>query len=465
MKTILFGLALCLTGAVTCAQTLSVTLPKNGAVFQRSGTQGVINVLGSYNSKSYAFDFRRVRATLRRLDVRTGQVIQSEAPQTFNLTRRNSFFSNSTFFSGRITVNQGWYELSTQVFTVFFDTPVGPPDVRKVGVGEVFVIAGQSNAQGLKNTVETGPGGYPNNASNPSWDGVRVQPNGLELGEFGGENLGELALRISEAFFNRPRPYLADMISVASGNNQTQIAPLGNSLWYWAAVGECIANQYNVPVAFFNSAWGGTTITSYNLSIDPNYAPLGAPLGTPQNPINRRYEKGTPYGGLRNTLAYFGSSYGLRAVLWMQGETDTQALKDGNERWLIPFENERRAVINANDYTNKLRAVINATRSRIGYQIPWVIASTSRFAGDTSTAVINGQNAVINPGDRIYPGPQTDGILDRLTGGGEPTHFNNQGLIIAGNAWCSALPDVINNAPARYNPIIRHRAAIIGNQQ
>ena len=82
MKPILLGLALCLTCAAAFAQTLSVSFPKNGAVFQRSGTQGTISVLGSYNSKSYSFGLRTVQSTLRRLDVRTGQVIQSENPQT-----------------------------------------------------------------------------------------------------------------------------------------------------------------------------------------------------------------------------------------------------------------------------------------------------------------------------------------------------------------------------------------------
>ena len=410
--------------------------------------------MGSYNSKSYSFDFRTVRATLRKLDVRTGQVIQPEVSQTFTLTRQNSFFSAGTFFSGKITVDQGWYEIRTQVYNSFFSNsaPIGSPDIRKVGVGEVFVIAGQSNAQGLPNSIATGPGVYPNGASNPSWDGVRVQPNaysGTERESFATNNTGRIALLISQAIFNRPAPYIADMISVGSATPATRIAPLGNSLWYWAAVGECIANQYNVPVAFFNAAWEGTTITSYSLSIDRNYAPLGFPTDDPRDP-DPKYKEGTPYGAIRNTLRFFGSSYGLRAILWMQGETDTQALTDQNDRWRIPYNGERRAITDANDYTNKLRAVITASRNGIGSQIPWVIAKTSFNLNTVSPTVISGQTMTISPSDRIYPGPETDQISGRRQPNPdtpEPTHFNNQGLIDAGASWCSILPGIINTAP------------------
>ena len=453
MKTILLGLALCLTFAAALAQNLSVTFPKNGAVFQRNGTQGTISVMGSYNSVSFSRSFRTVRATLRKLDVRSGQVIQPEVSYTFVLERRNSFFPGSTFFAGKITVDQGWYELTTQVFNNLFSfTPIGSPDIRKVGVGEVFIIAGQSNAQGLPNSIATGPGAYPNGANNPSMDGVRIQPNaydGTDRVSYATDNPGRIALLISQALFNRPAPYIADMISVASATPATRIAPLGNSLWYWASVGECIANQYNVPVAFFNTAWEGTTITSYSLSIDRNYGPLGWPANNAQgDPINPPYDPGTPYGAIRNTLRYFGSSYGLRAVLWMQGETDTQAFTDPTTpRWRETYNGERRAITDANDYTNKLRAVITASRTGFGNQLSWVISRTSYNLGVTSPVVISGQNMAINAGDRIYAGPETDGILGRRTGGGEPTHFNNQGLIAAGASWCSVLPNIINTAP------------------
>ena len=102
------------------------------------------------------------------------------------------------------------------------------------------------------------------------------------------------------------------------------------------------------------------------------------------------------------------------------------------------------------DYTNKLRAVITASRNGMGSQIPWVIAKTSFNLNTVSPTVISGQTMTISPGDRIYPGPETDQISGRRQPNPdtpEPTHFNNQGLIDAGASWCSILPSIINTAP------------------
>ncbi|AQG78478.1 hypothetical protein AWR27_03460 [Spirosoma montaniterrae] len=389
-----------------------------------------------------------IRATLRRLDVRTGQVIQSEAPQVITLNRDNSVFAQNTFFSGSIHTPQGWYEIKTQAYLQPGDTPVGSPNTRKVGIGEVFLIAGQSNAQGLSradNTndiVATGFGAYPNNNANPSWDGVRVQPQAISAAIVGA-NVSEIQQRVNQEVLNKPWPELANLASVGQNSGSLQIAPLGKSLWYWAAVGERIANQYNVPVAFFNAAWGGTTITQYSLTAANQTAtPLGDPL--PGSGGNARFNAGQPYSYIRNTIRYFASAYGVRAILWMQGETDNQAWYSGG-RWHVEpaANNERRAVWDGNDYTNKLRTVINKTRSDLGGHVAWVVARTSWFDDRKEPIITQAQVNVIDPGNRIYPGPETDNIPHRV----DRTHFNNQGLIDASNAWWVAIKDIVGTAP------------------
>ncbi len=428
-------LVLVLYCAITSAkaQTIFVGFPKNGAVYQRdSQNKGVIKVLGTYNSTRFQRTFTRLEATLIKLDVRTGNPIPAE-PEI-----KQTLDKSGTFFSGRFMVNSGWYELKVQSISIFNNLPLGSPVVSKVGVGEVFLIAGQSNAQGIDNDVAANA--YPTNLPYPSMDGVRVQPN-ARLTEAQYAEYSANPNRFDLLALLGLRPDLTNLSSVA--NNQARIGPMGRSLWYWAAVGEKIANQYNVPVAFFNAAWFGTFINTYARSTNPNYSPLGRPSdGDP------RYNPGTPYGAIRNSLRYFGSTYGLRAILWHQGETDTEALNSTDSRWRTEVNGEQRSITSSVDYTNKLNQVIAASRTDFGSQIPWVVAQTSFFVNNTSSLVTNGQLGVVNRSDQIYQGPNTDiAVTQRRTGSGEPVHFTGQGLVDAANAWFASLHDVLTNAP------------------
>lgn len=447
MKRLLLLLLLCATGWSSYAQALRLTFPKNGAVFQRNlSKRGTISILGSFNSRNFLNGSYRLRATLRKLNVRTGQVLQPEQATTRTLT------SSGSLFSGQIQIDEGWYELRVQNFNSS-NVPIGAPAIQKVGVGEVFIIAGQSNAQGLPD--EVAQNAYPAGRATPSMDGVRVQPNARltpqEYGVFATNPTNqELQARMEL------KPDITSLASVA--NNQAKIAPFGNSLWYWAAVGEKIADRYNVPVAFFNAAWGGTFITPYFLSTNPNYPPLGVPTAD-----NTPYPRGSPYGAIRNTLLYYGSVYGVRAILWHQGETDTEALVSANEQgWRTPIPRpdiginvtERRAVTSSQDYTNKLNAVIAQSRQDFqtndGSVLPWVVAQASFRANSTSQVVLSGQAGVVNFANKVYPGPNTDNVVPpsqrRQTDGGygpEPVHFQGLGLVNAAQAWFDALPGVI----------------------
>ncbi len=447
--------------AALCQPRLIVSNPVAGGVYQRddSGSANIV-VQGSYNSSSFWFNlYTTAQATLTKLDLTTGQPVQPEVKLTIPVSK---VFGT---FRGSLYTPAGWYRLDVAI--KLGNTTLGNPYSSKVGVGEVFVIAGQSNAQGLKNQIPEYLGVVARPL--PVMDAVRVQPNLFNEQFIAAINTSELQdVRFMSNFpdIGRQKPPLGSLIA-AKDDPSTVIAPLGPSLWFWGALGEKIATTKSVPVAFYNAAFGGTTVTNWWDSIDPNKESLGIKTG---NTENNRFSKGAPYGFLKNTLKFYGSLFGVRAILWHQGETDTKTLREPNSwpDYDNPLTNQKevRRLKDAEDYKKKLSDLIAESRkSSTGLASPvtWVVGKTSFIENNFdqySLVVRQGQENLINAGiSKVFRGPDTDPAPDnttggiplseRRTGGGEPTHFNQPGLSHAVQLWCDALlPLIGNNSPA-----------------
>ncbi|GAB2581850.1 hypothetical protein GCM10027190_33960 [Spirosoma areae] len=362
---------------------------------------------------------------------------------------------NSKSFSGQLSVSAGWYQLTLKATDSNGTTSTR---TTKEGVGEVFIIAGQSNAQGIKNDP------FKNNTVNlPLLDAVRVQPDRFLEAEFLGA--ADPFSQLITTTLGAKKPSFSPLISGREAYNDPNsgISPLGNSLWYWVAFGEKIARQYQVPVAVFNAAWNGTTIRQWQEST----ASDGKPLGAPGAPGDGRYGVGAPYGIFKNALKFYGSTYGIRSVLWLQGETDAKALRDA--AWAAQRVSGSNPTAQKQDYADKLTQVINKSRQdlqpRAGDDaLAWVVGKTSTFEGvsvyypkqgqtqaETQSAqtVRAGQEQVITAGlKQVYRGPDIDAIEERAVGGGEPTHLaGQQGLVKAAEAWYFSV-----HTPSFFNP-------------
>lgn len=161
--------------SATAQLRYDITWPMDGAVFQQNSVgKGEITVRGLFNSRSFIQGFYTVRLSLQPLDVKTGNPIPGGTTIVTNVPRpANAFVA---LFGMRISnVDAGWYSLKAEMIPNTFSflprlmsTPI------KVGIGEVFIIAGQSNAQGLPNN----PGSYkvaqPFAVNTNAYDGVRV---------------------------------------------------------------------------------------------------------------------------------------------------------------------------------------------------------------------------------------------------------------------------------------------------
>lgn len=131
---------------------------------------------------------------------------------------------------------------------------------------------------------------------------------------------------------------------------------------------------------------------------------------------------GTLFPRLETALTYVGVN-GARAILWCQGETDTQL-------------GTSEAV-----YQSDLSSIIAATRSYAQWDVPWMVSQTSYILGQTSAAVIAAQQAVVN-GIDIFVGPYTDqyGSAYRY----DNVHFNLAGQRAVGSDWaCDLLSESI----------------------
>lgn len=354
-------------------------------MFQR-GTdgRGTFTVAGSYFQ---AVDQIQARVTPIQGGTATDWVTIQTNPQGGN-------------FLGSFTANGGWYRL--EVRAVRGGNQVGnSATVDRVGVGEVFILAGQSNAQGIDP--------IPSGQIEPE---DRVNTVNYDNSKPGQESLND-----------PPFPQITRMQAGAFYSMR------GIGSWAWGWLGNLITQRFNVPVLFINTAYGGTQVDAWVKSAQG----LPAPNIFCQTCPNPNYPTGMPYGNLKIGLQYYASLFGARAVLWMLGETDNIYLNTSTE-----------------DYRERLKFVIQQTRNDTGKDLTWVVSQTSRagrqycenceLVEQTSFQITNAQVQVTQQMSNVFLGPSTDDIQVPRPDGVHiyPQNGGHQQL---GEAWNNALND------------------------
>ncbi|MPR32280.1 sialate O-acetylesterase [Salmonirosea aquatica] len=403
MHTRIIGfLFLCLgINPVTLAQ-LTVTFPTTRAVFQRDNANQTTLYMGGTFANCLDQVEARVVPRAGGQGTATDWTLIQIAP------------SGGQFY-GSISVTGGWYNL--EVRGKLGGNVTGTSTVERVGVGEVFLVAGQSNS--------TGGDGLPNgpSATDDRVNSVNFQnynPNNGTIQPYSNVQL--------------PCPEFVHL------DAEVKTAPFGNYAWCWGIFGDSLARRLNVPVMIFNAGWAGSAMYNWQESIDPNATTVST-FGNP-------YPTGLPFGHLRLALNYYIAQQGYRAVLWHQGEADNF------------IENSREG------YRNGLRAIIQASRSLSGKpNLAWVVARASRFTKDGVSRiwqpVIDGQNDVIgvNGNDpnlvlpNVFPGPQTDPLEGPAFRTSDNIHFTGNGLVALAQSWVSSLNNLFIANSQPYLPI------------
>ncbi|WP_159469883.1 sialate O-acetylesterase [Dyadobacter sp. 3J3] len=364
-----------LTPAYANAQ-ISLTAPLERSVYQRElNGSATVTISGSY---ALAMDKIEVHAT----------PVSANQGTEINWTTLQDKPTGGVF-SGTLRLNGGWYKL--EVRGSKNGVLVGNPStISKTGVGEVFIIAGQSNAQGMVDHNYS-------NALPPGASDDRI--NYVADNNEDNNNTQDLAY-----------PTFKQLNST-----EEVMGPRGHGSWCWGLLGDLLVKKLNVPIMFVNTAWSGTSIINWVESSQniPTYS-----VYTDHTFI---LPSQMPYGNLRLALQYYVKQYGARTILWMQGESDNVPVKMSSE-----------------EYRSKLKFVISKLSSDVNKKIPWVIARTSYASNSVYQPIIDAQNAVINDLPGIaYPGPSTDNLQAERADG---THFyGGNALTVLANAWNDAL--------------------------
>lgn len=383
---------------------INITYPKSRAVFQRNNSNiSPIYIAGNYTTFA---DRIEARAIARPMTPNQGT--------STNWTVIQSNPSNGYYF-GSLNLSGGWYDLEVRHFNG--TTNLGTSSIERIGVGEVFLIGGQSNATGdeaLKNQGNYGP--------MASDDRVSI----VNYASNYSTNYGGVVL---------PRAEFSHLDSTF------YIAPFGASAWCWGALGDTLTKRLNVPIAFFNGGWSGKSSNAWKESANDSTATPFEFLPIP---------RGMPYGILRTALNFYIAQFGVRAVLWHHGETDN-------------FQETSRNV-----YGSNLKTVITKSREHSGKtNLAWVVSKASRYKGFQIInsriwqPIIDAQNEVIgvygntqpNYTTQVFEGPSTDGLLGPNVRMSDSIHFVGNGHRILASAWNQRLNTAffLNSIP--YLPI------------
>ncbi len=379
---------------------LTITFPFDGAVFQRNTSNvATLNIGGSYTGA---------------VDKIEARLVAISGGNSLDWTPIHINPSGGTYMGSLFNVTGGWYTL--EVRSILFNNVAQIISLARVGVGEVFIISGQSNVQGVEN--------HGHKASTDSQQRVKYISWQLPCPNVVCQNV------------DPPFPQFSTINSAAAG---VTLSPSGISSWAWGELGDALIARYNVPVLFLNAAAGGSTIGNWSRSADglpSNNIYIGAQFGNNSN---------FPYAFLKKALNFYGAMFGVRAILWHQGESDTS--KNTN---MDPNDNTTAA-----EYRDSLQHVINRSRNHSNKpQLPWVVARGSYF-GVTNNEVIDGQNQTINTANKIFIGPNTDNIqiprpdgvhLENVTGG-------VQGISQLAAGWNSFLDNSFFDNASPYSAI------------
>ena len=268
----------------------------------------------------------------------------------------------------------GWYRLELRLTRS--GTNLDEAVVDHVGVGEVFVVAGQSNAAN-------------------HGEGRQEAKNPLVV-EFGGGHW-------------QPAK---DPEAGASGK--------GGS--FMPAFGDAMAGEFKVPIGLVAIAEGSTSVREW---LPPNDA-VAAPPDTGRNVIctgsNSWVSAGDLFERITTVEKEFGPR-GFRAVLWHQGESDSH---EPGDRQITPAL-----------YRQYLERVIEASREAAGWRVPWFVAQASYHSpGDRGSPELRAAQAAVVADGIALAGPNTDELGPEFRqGNGTGIHLNALGLQRHGRLW------------------------------
>ncbi|GAB3277856.1 hypothetical protein GCM10027347_51900 [Larkinella harenae] len=347
---------------------LSLTSPLERIVYQRNrDNKAYIPIRGNGPSNTTRIDARVI--------ARNGQG-QTTGWFTIATNPQNGQFQGSLPAMG------GWYSLEVRAMSG--NSTVGTARIERVGVGEVFVVAGHSVAQGQEI-----------NLSGSDDDRVSAAPVYP-----GTSTYADYEHTADPVYLPRTYTHYSSGVSPA---------PFAHGTYFWAKTGQYLSQRLNVPVLIFNSAFGGTSLEHWSKSALGQYFEHGF--------VNARIRM--PYINLKNTLQIYITQTGMRGILSDQGQNDWT---NNNEDQVFQYYQDW----------------VNQARSDLGFgSLAVVVNRQTPFNRQT---IRRAQERMIRL-NNSFPGPDYDVQLtaeDRHDG----VHLSHSGTEKAAHCWANSLNDV-----------------------
>lgn len=255
-------------------------------------------------------------------------------------------------------------------------------EVQHVGVGEVFVIAGQSNST--------------------NYGEVRQKTLTRMVSTFDG-----VAWRVADD----PQPGVQD------GSRKGSFAP---------SFGDALYRRYRVPIGVASVGHGSTSVRQWlpegeNVEVMPTMTRYIV-----HDADGTLRSDGTLFHGLMTRIDELGV-HGFRAVLWHQGESDANQAPEHS--------------ISPETYRRMLEHVIVSTRTKAGWEIPWFVAEATYHtpAEPLCPPIRAAQKSLWESGVALQ-GPDTDTLTAAYRQNhGKGVHFNEAGLKAHGELWAQAV--------------------------
>jgi Carbohydrate esterase, sialic acid-specific acetylesterase len=353
---------------------IEITFPSDRAVFQRKNNNtGTISIAGLLQQEADRIEGRLVAREANQGTTTDWKTIDNDI--------------EGLSFLGTIDANGGWYKL--EIRSIKNEQPVFFNTLERVGIGEVFIVSGQSNAQG---------------------EGTNVNPIGASddrINAYEPNYYNHFSAKFS-AF-----PQYLSINTFSKLNAFTDIGPSGYTAWCWGELGDKLVQKLNVPIMFFNTAMSATSSENWVTSISGGNT-FHFTLGT-------KFQNFFPFQTVKRTVNQIIPTYGCRAILWSQGESDYN--------------------LSESNYINNIRVLFQEIRSNMGEKTPIVISRTSRIFGQNFPQIISAQNKILSQIENTWPGPFTDEIQPFRPDGAHFENNNNvKGLSQLADAWNAYLP-------------------------
>ena len=279
-------------------------------------------------------------------------------------------------YSGTLTGSGGWYDL--EVRGIANGNPEGLAVLPRVGIGEVFLIVGHSNAQG---------GASPSVGSTD-------------------DRVSSIRFPTAQMWNSYDQTADTTYLPFTFSHLTDTIAPFHPVAWFWGQLGDSLARRLNVPILFYGAAFGGSNMqqtykAAYDIPFDHGFI---------------KYSIRMPYVNIRNTLIKYAPVTGMRGVLSAHGVND-----GGSSTSEFKFNSQQ---------------VVAKTRQESIENLAWMMAKSAWRDGPLEY-ILEAQTQLIAEDSQIYEGPHLNDIGN--LGRTDNLHFNEQGQVMAAQKWADAL--------------------------